>query len=197
MTTCLEAAPLQHAAGRPSSLAAPRSHLCILILICFRIRYVLALQHCAAMTTGLHFCCFHTLVFLVLGLFPSSYSLALKTWLHPLIFVAEFIICSADNSFRSAVRQCGSYAEKVETTYLLLDLQLTGCIQAFRSSEVLKCRVGCLSLSELHQTQPSVLLTASTETIASACHAGTAKQLEITQTWEHKHSCFLHEFPHT
>lgn len=70
---------LQHAIYLPSSLAVPRSYLRILILICFRIRYILALQHCAAMTTGLHFCCLHTLVFLVLGLFPSSYSLALKT----------------------------------------------------------------------------------------------------------------------
>lgn len=70
---------LQRAIYLLSSLAVPGSYLRILILICFRIRYILALQHCAAMTTGLHFCCFHTLVFLVLGLFPSSYSLALKT----------------------------------------------------------------------------------------------------------------------
>jgi len=71
--------PLRRAFYLPCSLAVPRSYLRILILVCFRIRYILALQHCAAMTTGLHFCCFHTLVFLVLGLFPSSYSLALKT----------------------------------------------------------------------------------------------------------------------
>lgn len=78
---------LQRAIYLPSSLAVPRSYLRILILICFRIRYILALQHCAAMTTGgLHFCCFHTLVFLVLGLFPSSCSLALKTWLHLFFF---------------------------------------------------------------------------------------------------------------
>lgn len=148
---------LQRAIYLPSSLAVPRSYLHILILICFRIRYILALQHCAAMTTGLHFCCFHTLVFLVLGLFPSSYSLALKTWLHPLFCFhqnALYVLLTVSQEMFLVPELPW---ECVDLLHPLLDPQLTACVQAFRSSQKFLKR-GTLCYSGSQQTQLSALL---------------------------------------
>lgn len=126
---------LQRAIYLPSSLAVPGSYLRILILICFRIRYILALQHCAAMTTGLHFCCFHTLVFLVLGLFPSSYSLALKTWLHPLFCFQQNALYVLLTVSQEVFLVPELPREGGDLLHPLLDPQLPASVQAFRSSQ--------------------------------------------------------------
>lgn len=126
---------LQRAIYLPSSLPAPASYLRILILICFRIRYILALQHCAAMTTGLHFCCFHTLVFLVLGLFPSSYSLALKTWLHPSFCFQQNALYVLLTISQEVFLVPELPWEGGDLLPPLLDPQLIACVQALRSSQ--------------------------------------------------------------
>lgn len=146
---------LQRAIYLPSSLAVPGSYLRILILICFRIRYILALQHCAAMTTGLHFCCFHTLVFLVLGLFPSSYSLALKTWLHPLFCFQQNALYVLLTVSQEVFLVPELPWEGGDLLHPLLDPQLTACVQAFRSSQKF-LKKDTLCYSGLQQIQLSI-----------------------------------------
>lgn len=179
---------LQRAIYLPSALPVPASYLRILILICFRIRYILALQHCAAMTTGLHFCCFHTLVFLVLGLFPSSYSLALKTWLHPLFCFQQnalYVLLTISQEVFLVPELPWDGGDLLPP---LLDPQLIACVQAFRSSQKFLKMGTCVTqdhnrpsfrLLNNHNPLPLTL-----EIMVQVCHVCTAKQLGIPQTRE-------------